>query len=363
MLDVTQPLSSIELTRLRAMGLSRVRADLDLAAPDWKQALRAAVMQAEAIGTSLQVAALVPPTEARAALLALAGAAAAESNASSGRGVIDAWLFFDRATGTTPAALIAAARELFEGRVAGRIGGGSNVHFADLNRHRPPSGLLDLLVYPMSPQAHATDVETMIENLGSLTSVRETARSFAGDVPVALSPVTLKPRSKSGGSVPEPLGALPDHIDARQLSPFAAAWTIAHLHAAAVADIESVTYYRTVGWDGVMERESGSLAPEAFPSQPGMEFPVYQALADIGAFAGGRVLATQSSDRQRVDALCLERDGQWRLLLVNLRAEPQRVHLPALRDAPLDLEGHAVLRLDFETPTKKGDSVSESPFV
>jgi hypothetical protein len=95
-----------------------------------------------------------------------------------------------------------------------------------------------------------------------------------------------------------------------------------------------------------------------------MEFPVYQALADIGAFAGGHVLATHSSDRQRVDALCLERDGHWRLLLVNLRAEPQRVQLPPpLRDAPLDLEGHAVLRLDFETPTKKGDSVSESPFV
>jgi hypothetical protein len=363
LLDVTQPLSSREMTRLRAMGLSHVRADLDLAAADWKPALHAAVSQAEAIGVSVQIAALVPAAEARAALVALADAAATESRLSGGSGAIDAWLFFDRATGTTPATMIAAARELFGGRLAGRLGGGSNAHFADLNRNRPPVGLLDLLAYPMSPQGHATDVETMIENLGSLISVRETARSFAGEVPVALSPVTLKPRAKSGAAVLEPLGALPDHIDARQIGRFAAAWTIAHLGAAAAAGIESVTYYRTVGWDGVMERESGSPLPDAFPSQAGMEFPVYQALADIGAFAGGRVLATQSSDRQRVDALCLERDGHWRLLLVNLRSEPQRVQVPPLHDAPIDLDAHAVLRLDFETQTKKGDSIAESPFV
>jgi len=358
MLDVAQPLSSRDVTRLRAMGLSHVRADLDLAAADWKSALGAAVSQAEAIGVSLQIAALVPSAaEASAALTALADAAVEKPGVSSGsdRGIsssdsgIDAWLFFDRATGTTPATLITTAREIFGGRFAGRLGGGSNVHFADLNRNRPPGNLLDLLAYPMSPQAHATDVETMIENLGSLTSVRETARSFAGEVPVALSPLTLKPRAKSGAVVLEPLGALPDHIDARQNSQFAAAWTIAHLRAAAAAGIESVTYYRTVGSDGVMDRDS--------------EFPVYQALADIGAFAGGRVLATQSSDRQRVDALCLERDGHWRLLLVNLRAEPQRVQVPPLHAAPIDLDAHAVLRLDFETPTKKGDSISESPFV
>jgi hypothetical protein len=355
LLDVTQPLSSRDLTRLGAMGLSHVRADLDLVAADWKPALRAAVSQAEAIGVSLQIAALVPSAEARAALTALADAAVEEPRLSSGSGgsssgsAVDAWLFFDRATGTTPATLIAAAREIFGGKFAGRLGGGSNAHFADLNRNRPPGGLLDLLAYPMSPQAHATDVETMIENLGSLISVRETARSFVGEVPVALSPVTLKPRAKSGAVVLEPLGALPDHIDARQNSQFAAAWTIAHLRAAAAAGIESVTYYRTVGLDAVMDRDS--------------EFPVYQALADIGVFAGGRVLATQSSDRHRVDALCLERDGHWRLLLVNLRAEPQRVQVPPLHAAPIDLDAHAVLRLDFETHTKKGDSISESPFV
>lgn len=362
MVDATQPLSARESARLRDIGLSHLRVDLDLTAPDWQEALRHAARQAETLGVSLQVAMLVPSADPRTTLVALAEVGVALS------APVDAWLVFDQATGTTPASLLAIARDVLGGRVAGRIGGGSNVHFADLNRNRPPADVLDLLVYPMSPEAHADDAETMVENLGSLASVRETARSFAAGVPVAISPVTLKPRSKSGAFVPPPLGALPDHIDARQVSRFAAAWTVSHLRAAAAAGIESVTYFRTVGWDGLMERENGSVLPEAFPSSPGMEFPVCQALADIGAFAGGRVLVMRSSDPGRVDALCLERDGRWRLLLVNLRAEPQRVQLPLMHDAhslaaPLDLEGHAIIRLDFETPTKKGDSVPESPFI
>jgi hypothetical protein len=403
MLDPTQPLSTRECDRLRAIGLSHLRVDLDLADPQWSIVLRNAAMQAEAVGTALQVAALVPgsPDMAPMAPIALTELAALAEAGAALPAPIDAWLLFDRATGTTPASLLTAARELFAGRTTAPLGGGSNVHFADLNRHRPPGALLDLLAYPMSPQAHANDAETMVENLQSVTSVADTARSFVGDIPLALSPVTLKPRFKSGGQTLPPLASLPDHIDVRQMSRFAAGWTVSHLRACAEARVERVTYFRTVGWDGVMERESGPLMPEAFPSRPGMVFPVYHALADTGAFAGGRVRLTRSTDRQRVEALCLERDGARRLLLVNLTAEPQRVHLPPTfadrsmlaqarvvrlhagteRDAtdspeafraqlplpaaadagtryapgaalPLVLEGHEIVRLDFGTPVR-----------
>jgi hypothetical protein len=383
MIDATQPLSARERECLHAIAPSHLRVDLDMAAdstaassaasptdstannaadsvadsagggdPDWRAALREAATQAAAIGTSLQIAALVPdPPQAALKALAEAGAALPVP--------VNAWLVFDRATGTTPASLLTSAREAFAGRAAGRLGGGSNGHFADLNRHRPLGAPLDLLVYPMSPQAHAVDAETMVENLQAITLVADTARSFTGDVPLMIAPVTLKPRAKPGAPVLPPLAALPDHIDARQMQPFAAAWTVAHLRACAEAGIESVTYFRTVGWDGVMERECGSPMPEAFPSRPGMVFPVYQALMDIGAFAGGRVLLTRSSDPHRVDALYLERDGAQRLLLVNLRADPQRVQLPAdlaaLAEAagapaPLLLAGHATVTLDLPSP-------------
>jgi hypothetical protein len=252
--------------------------------------------------------------------------------------------------------------------------------------------LLDLLAWPTAPGAHATDAETMVENIGSVASVADTARSFAADVPLEISPVTLKPRSRRfqssehsrsehsrrsqhshlGSHVPEPLGSLPDHVDVRQMSRFAAAWTASHLRACAEAGVESVTYFRTVGWDGVMEHEGGSLSPDAFPSQPGMLFPVYDVLVDICAFAGGRVQVIRSTNPQRVDALCLGRQGAWRLLLINLGAEPQRILLPPLRlphdtlaasGQHLVLQGHEIRRFDFDVPTKKGDSISESPFM
>jgi D-apionolactonase len=371
MLDATQPLSAQESTRLRALGLSHLRVDLDLAttAPDasWRQALQQAALQAEAVGVSLQIAALFAGDSAADTDTALE--AMAEAGAAL-RVPIDAWLLFDRATGTSPAALLAKAREVFAGRTTARIGGGSNVHFADLNRNRPPAALLDVLACPMTPQAHAADADTMVENIGSIASVVDTARSFAGAaMPVVLSPVTLKGRSKSSAHMkpaPPPLGALPDHIDARQLSPFAAAWTLAHVRACAEAGIESVTYFRTVGWDGVMERENGPRNADAFPSQPGMLFPAYHALAQAGAFAGGRVLVTRSSDPSRVDALCLERGDARRLFLINLRPESQAVQLPPAfeRDvaAPLVLQPFEIRALDFGTQIKKGDSISESPF-
>jgi hypothetical protein len=359
MLDATQPLSPQECSRLRALGLSHLRVDVDLSDPSWKAAVQQAAMQADAVGVALQVAALAN-AERSEELHALAEAGATLAVP------IDAWLLFDRATGTTPEALLTTAREAFAGRTTARIGGGSNVHFADLNRHRPAGTLLDVLAWPMTPQAHATDADTMVENIGSIASVVDTARAFAGAaVPMALSPVTLKLRSKSGSQCskssaqmkppPAPLGPLPDHIDARQLSPFAAAWTLSHFRAAAEAGVESVTYFRTVGWDGVMERESGSPDPQAFPSQPGMLFPVYHALTAVGAFAGGRVLITRSTDPRRVDAIGLERDGVRRLFLINLRPDAQAVQLPPAlaRDAasPLVLQPFEIRTLEFETPT------------
>jgi len=400
MLDATQPLTARERDRLRALGPAHLRVDLDLMRPDWETAFEHAIAQAESVGTRLHVAALVSSPDAdapgadapdvNAQLTALADAAAASGRASH----VDAWLLFDRATGTTPGSLLTRARKTLGARTQGRIGGGSDKHFADLNRQRPLAALLDLLCYPVSPQAHADDAETMVENVGSVATVVETAHAFAPDLPVAISPVTLKPRFRSGGPQPPALAALPDHIDARQASRLAAAWTIAHLRACAEAGVASVTYFRTVGWDGVMEREAGSPLPGVFPSRPGMVFPLYHALADVGGFAGGRVLITRSAQPARVEALCLEREGAWRLLLVNLRPEPQRVQLPPMladrsvlaharilrlnarteRDAadapelfragtsqagdsrdpasPFLLDGHEIVRLDFETPSR-----------
>ncbi len=312
MIDATRALLPRECDRLELLAPSHLRVDLDLSTPaaEWQAMLGNAAIQAGVLGARLHVAALVSSADAGVQLAALADAA---PNRGSGGGV-DTWLVFDRATGTTSASLIARARDTLGAHGPIQLGGGSDKHFADLNRNRPPMGLLDLLSFPSSPQAHADDVETMVENVGSVGTVIKTARGFAGmQVPIDISPVTLKPRARAGAPSPPPLGSLPDHIDARQGSPFAAAWTISHLRACAGAGVASVTYFRTVGPDGVMNNDG--------------VFPVYRVLADVAPFAGGQVLVTRSTQPTRVDALFLERDGIRRRILVNLRPEPQRVQV------------------------------------
>ena len=73
--------------------------------------------------------------------------------------------------------------------------------------------------------------------------------------------------------------------------------------------VESVTYYETTGWRGVMEREAGSPAPQAFPSQSGDIFPLYHILADVGEFAGGQAAALEASDGLKLSGLALPRQA------------------------------------------------------
>jgi hypothetical protein len=74
----------------------------------------------------------------------------------------------------------------------------------------------------------------------------------------------------------------------------------------------------------------------------GEPFPVYRVLADIAPFAGGRVLVTRSTQPTRVDALCLEREGTRRMILVNLRPDPQRVQFGS---ATFVLDAHEIKAL------------------
>ncbi|MFN8440937.1 MAG: hypothetical protein U0175_09215 [Caldilineaceae bacterium] len=89
----------------------------------------------------------------------------------------------------------------------------------------------------------------------------------------------------------------------------------------------SLTYYETTGWRGVMERSSGSPLPEKFQSIAGAVFPLYHVFADVGEFAGGEVLTCKSQAELSVEALALHKDGRTRILLANFTASSQQVML------------------------------------
>ena len=152
------------------------------------------------------------------------------------------------------------------------IGGGTVGNFAELNRHRPPPGTMDVVAYPVNPQVHATDDLTLMENAACHGDTVRTARSFAGGAHIAVGPVTLHRRADpfaagKGGDGDEAIAA-----DPRQRLVTAAAWTFASVKSLADAGADSVTYYDVTGPFGVMD-EAGV-------------FPIYNVLMFLGSDVG-----------------------------------------------------------------------------
>jgi hypothetical protein len=139
--------------------------------------------------------------------------------------------------------------------------------------------------------------------------------------------VTLKPpfnQAATEEEIPDP-NACPASVDPRQMSLFAAAWTVGSIRSLASGGASSVTYYETTGWRGLLETEGGSPMPDRFRSKPGTVFPVYHVFADLGEFLGGEPIPAISGNPLRVQGLGLRSGGQWRVLVANLVASSQRV--------------------------------------
>ncbi len=246
------------------------------------------------------------------------------------------WLIFHEAEKTTTAQWVDLARSALAAYdSAVPFGAGTNVYFTELNRGRPPLPALDQVAYSINPQVHAFDNSSLVETLAAQAATVISTRHFIGALPLAISPVTLQPRFNPNATGPEPTpapGELPAQVDPRQMALFGAAWTLGSIkYIAETGQVASVTYYETSGWRGVMETAAGSPLPEKFPSIPGAVFPLYHILADVGDFAGGEVIRTQSSEPLCVEGLLLQKGDHQRLLLANLRAEPQTVTVEGLR--------------------------------
>jgi D-apionolactonase len=319
-----QPLSERELDRLRALHVAHLRVDLNLASDDYRARLRQAGDQARALGASLEVALMLSDVAAT-ELAALAGVLT-EINPP-----VHAWLIFHVGAHSTAERWVQLAREQLAGyNPAALIGGGTNANFTELNRARPPIDALDLLCYAITPQVHAFDNASLAETLAAQAVTVASARQFAGDLPLAITPITLLPRFNPNATGPEPAlarGELPPQVDVRQMSLFGAGWTAGSLKYLCASGAASLTYYETTGWRGVMEQEHGALLPERFRSLPGGVFPLYHVLADIGEFAGGEIMPTDSSEPLRIEGLALRKGTATRIVLASLIPTPQRVHI------------------------------------
>jgi hypothetical protein len=333
------PLTPVEIARLAALGLSHLRVDLDPGDPGFADRLAAASAQAAQLGVSLEIALLLDPSDPASDLQALRDAL------DRSRPAVSRWLVFPRSEkfggGTPLLEALEAARPVLGAYGSAPVYSGTNTDYIFLARNVPPLERVDGVTFAITAQVHAFDNASMVETLSTQGQAVASARALAHGKPVCVSPVTLKMRHNpyaTGAIPPIPPGELPTQVDPRQMSLFLAGWTAASIKHIAEAGAQSITYFETAGWRGVMERAEGSPVPDKFPSLPGAVFPVYHVLADIAGFRPAQLIASRSSERLKVDLLALRRGDDVRLIVANLTAEPQAVRLPAaLREARVRL--------------------------
>ncbi|HSO30600.1 MAG TPA: hypothetical protein VLS28_11905 [Candidatus Sulfomarinibacteraceae bacterium] len=325
-----EPLSANESARLRIADPAHLRVDLVLNDPAALTLFVRAAEDARAVGAALELA--IHANESSGEALDRLAAAVGEAAAPVAR-VLVYYLRegFSALLGFTPPAVVRLVRDRL-GPVTGPVpyAGGTNQSFSDINRDRPTDPVVTGVCFSVSPTVHAADDASIVENLVGQSEVVAMARSFAGGRPISVSPVTIATRFGPYPAGPSAPGDLPSVVDVRQASLLGAAWTVGSIKHLAEAGAESVTYYETTGWRGVVERDGG--APDArFPSRPGEVYPMFHVFADVAGWRGATVLAAPSSQPLAAEALAVEDEAGQHLLVASLQPAAGRAVVTGLR--------------------------------
>lgn len=340
-------LSESEISTLRQLHLAHLRVDVRLAIRDSAVKLACAVREASQLNARLELVLHLPPEgepDPGDLLRVLNQQTTAVTRIVALR---------EGEPATSPATL-AWVRKHF-GQLGAPAGTGSDCNFCELNREQALGRLAlqasDFLFWSINPQVHAFDHLSIMETLQAQAATVISASAFAAGRPLVISPVTLRQRFNpvaTGNEPPLSPGQLPPQADPRQISHFAAAWTVGSIAALASVGVDSVTYYETTGWRGVMERASGSPLPAKFPSIPGAPFPVFHALTQLAGFS--HIALVSGPWPQKLSGFRLFAENRSScVLVVNLTGTNQTAEIasPKGTKARLQLHPYQVARVEF----------------
>ena len=248
------------------------------------------------------------------------------------------------------------------------IEGGSRAYFTELNRGKEsmPFDQLFTITYTITPQVHAYDNRSLIENIAAQAETVRSTRAYWKNATLVVGPITLKPQSNPNAtSAPLPTSPdmLPDSVDSRQLSLFGAGWTLGSISTLAAAGVEALMYYELTGWGGLMERKNGLTRRHLFPSVPGGLFPLYHVFAAIESFKWKAVAPVTLADEHTVQASAIRGMDNLRILVANLTNDKRevRVDVPGLLGArfrTLDETTYQMAATDSEFLAQPGEPLA-----
>lgn len=223
------------------------------------------------------------------------------------------------------AELIQAARDAFPGT---SVGGGMFSYFTELNRKRPPAGLLDFICHTGSPIVHAGDDVSVTETLESLPSIFGSVRAFGGGKPYWVFPTAISMRDNPYGAAPAEnpgnIRQAMNRVDPRERGLLGAAWYAGFLAHAARAGVDAVTLGAVAGPAGVVYVRQDHAQPWFDEARP-PAMPTYFVVAGHAAMRGSAVLDTMSSRPRDIQALAVIHDNATTLWLANLTGQDRRV--------------------------------------
>jgi D-apionolactonase len=224
--------------------------------------------------------------------------------------------------------MAAAVKTLFPGA---SVGGGMFSFFTELNRKRPPVGVLHYVTHTTSPIVHAADDVSVMETLEAHPYQIKTTRSFMGKAGYHLGPSTIPARNNPYGasSVDNPNNerVCLSKIDPRQRGIFGAAWSLGYVSAWAKGGVEVVTLGATTGSAGMVYRTTEHAQPYFDGLKGTAVYPVYHLIADLAKASGAKLIATEIGDEGKVAALAYRGAAGPVLWLANLTAQPQTVRV------------------------------------
>jgi hypothetical protein len=334
-------LSETQRDHLRRLNLAHLRVDLSESdsPTETSPATLAAIADATAVGVPLEVALHLQPADKGKPSTLAKRVAPILREAGVAR-------FIVYETGKPMASAEAASavrRDLEKLFPKVPVGPGTLGAFVDLNRNRPPEKSVRLLAWPLNPQMHGGEDLSLIENLPAHCDTVCSARAIAPEAQLAVGPVTIHRPPDPVAAGKTSAGARPLTPDPRHQSDLGAAWTLGSIKYLAEAGADSVTYFQATGYFGVMNGDE--------------LFPLYHVLADVGEFAGGEILATETTEPRWLAAVTLRKEDQLRVLVANLFWQQQPVRLARIKGyAPLVgskplleivLPAYGVARFDF----------------
>ncbi len=138
------------------------------------------------------------------------------------------------------------------------IGSGTYAYYAEFNRANQLYAQNDFSIFSLSPQVHATDELSLIENLRTQSDLIANAEERF-NLPVHLGPITLKQRMNFVATNDN--DRFTRQVDARQHSVFSAIWTLSSIRNLMNTNCVAATYYELTGENGISKDADNLITP------------------------------------------------------------------------------------------------------